>query len=169
MQVALITGGSKGFGRALAASLVGDGWTVVIDGRDEAVLNEAVESISEGIAEHGGRVVGIAGDVSDAGHRDSLRETIRSLGRLDLLVNNASTLGPSPQPTLADYPIAEFERVLRVNVVAPLTLIQSTLPLLREHRGTVIDQATSTGWRLTTTEEMPAGVPREIAQKTPPR
>ena len=137
MQVALITGGSKGFGLALAGSLVRDGWSVVIDGRDPAVLDDAVRRMR---ASSNGQVVrGIAGDVVDPAHREALVDAVRDLGRLDLVVNNASTLGPSPQPQLADYPLAEFEHVLAVNLVAPLAMLQATLPMLRIARGTVVD------------------------------
>jgi NAD(P)-dependent dehydrogenase (short-subunit alcohol dehydrogenase family) len=139
MRTALITGGTKGFGLALASSLVADGWTIVIDGRDETALNDAVKTIGDGAAADGGKVVGIAGDISDAHHRAALVDAIRQFGRLDVVVNNASTLGPSPQPSLIDYPLAEFERVLRVNVVAPLALLQSTLPMLRDAHGTIVD------------------------------
>jgi NAD(P)-dependent dehydrogenase (short-subunit alcohol dehydrogenase family) len=137
MQAALITGGSKGLGLALATRLVEDGWSVVVDGRDPTALDEAVNTLR--IASRGQVVRGIAGDVADPSHRAVLLEAITELGQLDLLVNNASTLGPSPQPSLADYPLAEFEHVLAVNIVAPLALLQATLPLLRAQRGTVID------------------------------
>ena len=137
MQTALITGGSRGLGLALATSLVGDGWNVVIDGRDESVLHDAVDALSA--VPGGGEVHAISGDIADRRHRVALLDAVSDTGRLDLLVNNASILGPSPQPTLADYPLDEFEHVLAVNVVAPLALIQATLPLLRESGGTVVD------------------------------
>jgi NAD(P)-dependent dehydrogenase (short-subunit alcohol dehydrogenase family) len=137
MQTALITGGSKGFGLALATSLVKDGWGVVIDGRDRAVLDVAVSTL---LAESNGGVVrGIAGDVADPAHRAALVDAVTELGGLDLLVNNASTLGPSPLPRLAEYPLDDLERVLAVNLVAPLALIQETLLLLRTSHGTVVD------------------------------
>jgi NAD(P)-dependent dehydrogenase (short-subunit alcohol dehydrogenase family) len=109
----------------------------VIDGRDPAALDEAVSGLR--VAATGQVVQGIAGDVADSVHRAALLEAVTEIGRLDLLVNNASTLGPSPQPVLADYPLGDFEHVLAVNVVAPLALLQATLPLLRQHSGTVID------------------------------
>ncbi len=137
MQTAWITGGSRGLGLALATSLVGDGWNVVIDGRDESVLHDAVDALSA--VPGGGEVQAIVGDVADRRHRIALLDAVSGDGRLDLLVNNASILGPSPQPRLADYPIDEFEHVLAVNVTAPLALIQATLPLLRESGGTVVD------------------------------
>jgi len=137
MNTALITGGSKGFGLALARSLVRDGWGVVIDGRDRAVLDVAVDSL---LAEsNGGFVRGIAGDVTDSAHREALVDAVTELGHLDLLVNNASTLGPSPLPRLAEYPLDDLERVVAVNLVAPLALIQATLPSLRSSHGKVVD------------------------------
>ena len=144
MQTALITGGSKGFGLALADSLVADGWSVVIDGRDRHALDEAVSRLNRLSAGHAGQAVqGIPGDVADAAHR---HELVRAVGGgLDLLVNNASTLGPSPQPNLAEYPLDEYRRVLDVNVLAPLALIQAMLPALRQRRGTLIDITSDAG------------------------
>ena len=137
MQTALITGGSKGLGLAFATSLVSDGWNVVIDGRDPSALDDALRTLRA--ASNGDAIRGIAGDVADAAHRRALVESAAEFGRLDLLVNNASTLGLSPQPSLADFPLDEFQHVLAVNLVAPLALVQATLPLLQAHRGTVID------------------------------
>jgi NAD(P)-dependent dehydrogenase (short-subunit alcohol dehydrogenase family) len=135
MNTALITGGSKGFGLALAESLVADGWSVVIDGRNRPSLDEAVARLRR--LSKGQPVHGIVGDVADPAHRDEL---VRAAGdSLDLLVNNASTLGPSPQPSLADYALDEYLRVLDVNVLAPLALIQKALPMLRQRRGTLVD------------------------------
>jgi NAD(P)-dependent dehydrogenase (short-subunit alcohol dehydrogenase family) len=137
-------------GLALAKSLVGDGWSVVIDGRDEAALGDAVSALSA--VPGGGEVLAIAGDIADRRHRVALIDAVSGAGRLDLLVNNASVLGPSPQPRLADYPLDEFEHVLAVNVMAPLALIQATLPLLRASGGTVLDITSDaavegyTGW-----------------------
>ncbi|MGZ4793933.1 MAG: SDR family NAD(P)-dependent oxidoreductase [Ilumatobacteraceae bacterium] len=137
MQAALITGGSRGLGLAFASSLVEDGWNVVIDGRDESVLGEAARSLRA--KSSGGSVLAIAGDVADLQHRAMLFDAVAGLGRLDLLVNNASVLGPSPQPTLAEYPLDVLEQVLAVNLIAPLAMVQAALPLLRAHGGTVID------------------------------
>lgn len=137
MQAALITGGSKGFGLALATNLVEAGWSVVIDGRDPSILDEAVRSLQA--VSHGQAVQGVTGDVGDPAHRAALDAVVGELGRLDLLVNNASTLGPSPMPRLAEYPIAELERVLAVNVIAPLALVQAMLPKLRASGGVVVN------------------------------
>jgi len=141
MNTALITGGSKGFGLALAESLVADGWSVVIDGRKPDALDEAVTRL-RGVS-NGQAVRGIVGDVADPNHRDELARAVGD--DLDLLVNNASTLGPSPQPNLAEYPLDEYHRVLDVNVVAPLALIQKVLPVLRRRRGTLVDITSDAG------------------------
>ena len=143
MRTALITGGSKGFGLALATKLVENGWNVVIDGRDAAVLDEAVRTLSS--ASPGSVVHAVAGDVADPAHRAALASLIVDLGGLDLLVNNASTLGPTPLPRLADFPLAELERVMAVNVVAPLALLQATLPLLRSSHGMVVNITSDAG------------------------
>jgi NAD(P)-dependent dehydrogenase (short-subunit alcohol dehydrogenase family) len=137
VKVALITGGSKGFGLALAASLVEDGWSVVIDGRDPSALQRAVHTLQTVSA--GGVVQGIAGDVADPRHRAALFDAVSKIGRLDLLVNNASVLGPSPLPNLEAYPLAELEHVLAVNVIAPLALVQAALPMLRSSQATVVN------------------------------
>ncbi|MDQ6775726.1 MAG: SDR family oxidoreductase [Actinomycetota bacterium] len=131
MPTAIITGASRGLGLALARSLAGDGWVLVIDARGEADLNRAASELKE-LTE----VTALAGDVSDPGHRNAL---VKAAGeRVDLLVNNASVLGPSPQPALADYPLEELERVYRVNVLAPLALAQLVLPRLPD-AGVVIN------------------------------
>ena len=132
MPTAIITGASRGLGLALAHSLVADGWRLAIDARGGPALERAA-------AQLGGDVVALAGDVSDADHRDAL---LAAAGpSVDLLVNNASLLGPSPQPGLADYPLDVLERVYRVNVLAPLALIQLALPRLAP--GAAILQITS--------------------------
>lgn len=134
---ALITGASRGLGLALATRLVADGWDIVIDGRDAALLADAATVLSG--RRHGGRVRAIAGDVADPRHRDALAAAVGELDALDLVVNNASILGPSPQPRLADYPLDVFDDVIRVNLVAPLALLQATLPALRRDRGAVVN------------------------------
>jgi NAD(P)-dependent dehydrogenase (short-subunit alcohol dehydrogenase family) len=135
-RVAIITGGSRGLGRALAERLATDGWNVVIDGRDAAVLAAAAEDIRGG---SNGIVVTVPGDVADAAHRESVVLAAKSLGSLQLLINNASVLGPSPLPHLADYPLDDLRAVIDVNVFAPLALIQLALPELRRADGTIVD------------------------------
>jgi NAD(P)-dependent dehydrogenase (short-subunit alcohol dehydrogenase family) len=129
MSVAIVTGASRGLGQALATGLVGAGWSVVIDGRDRTTLNASAERI-RAEAPDDGRVVAVAGDITDAEHRLALTDAAIALGGLDLLVNNAGTLGTSPLPSLADYPLDELRVAFEVNVVAPLGLVQDALPFL---------------------------------------
>jgi NAD(P)-dependent dehydrogenase (short-subunit alcohol dehydrogenase family) len=135
MPVALITGASRGLGLALARALAARTWTLVVDARTPADLTRAAAELRA----LGADVIAVAGDVADPAHRAELLDVVRESGRLDLLVNNASVLGPSPQPALADYPLADLAHVFDVNVVAPLALVQLTLPLLDAARGTVLD------------------------------
>jgi NAD(P)-dependent dehydrogenase (short-subunit alcohol dehydrogenase family) len=133
-RVAIITGASRGLGRALAASLGGRGWNLVIDARGEDTLRDVEEELA-------GRsdVTAIAGDVTDENHLRSLVAAAARHGRLDLLVNNASSLGPSPLPPLADLGVDELAAILRVNTLAPMRLIQLALPLLEASRGRIIN------------------------------
>ena len=146
MPTALITGASRGLGRALAGALVAEGWSVVIDGRDSDSLEAArgeLAALGPGVtggATAPGSVTAVAGDVADPAHRRRLAEAIdESGGRLDALVNNASGLGPSPLPPLAAYPLTALEELYRTNVFAPLALIQALLPALRRSQGRVIN------------------------------
>jgi NAD(P)-dependent dehydrogenase (short-subunit alcohol dehydrogenase family) len=127
MPTALVTGASAGLGRALAAALVSRKWTVVGNGRDAAALAAAAREIG---------FTAVPGDVADPAHRAGLADACPSL---DLLVNNASSLGVSPLPPLARYPLAELENVYRVNVFAPVALAQLLLPALTASRGTVVN------------------------------
>ncbi len=128
MPSALITGGSRGLGRALAAELARAGWSVTITGRGRDALEAAVLAL-------GGDGRGVAGDVADPAHRAELAHLVGS--RLDVLVNNASRLGPSPLPSLAEVNVAEHRRILETNVVAPVALFQELLPKL--HGGVVVN------------------------------
>jgi NAD(P)-dependent dehydrogenase (short-subunit alcohol dehydrogenase family) len=132
MSTALITGASRGFGLALAHALAERDWSLIVDGRDE-------ESLRRAAAELGAGVAAIAGDVADPGHRSALVDAVDRTGTLDLLVNNASTLGRTPLPELARYPIDDLEQVLRVNVLAPLALAQAVLPNLRSAGGAIVN------------------------------
>jgi NAD(P)-dependent dehydrogenase (short-subunit alcohol dehydrogenase family) len=136
MSTAIITGASRGFGLALAQALAIDGWDLVIDARDGHDLERATGMIEPA---GGARVSAVAGDVTDPGHTAALVDAATSLGDYTLLVNNASMLGPSPQPVLADYPMEVLKQVFATNVTAPLHLIQQSLPHLRQTGGTVIN------------------------------
>jgi NAD(P)-dependent dehydrogenase (short-subunit alcohol dehydrogenase family) len=131
-RVAVITGGSQGLGLATAHALVERGWSVAIDGRRTEQLDAALAGLPSD------RVVGIRGDVTDADHRVELVEAARRLGPVRLLVNNASRLGPSPQPALAEYPLAELRAVYETNVLAPLAFVQLLLPDLLAHHGSIV-------------------------------
>jgi NAD(P)-dependent dehydrogenase (short-subunit alcohol dehydrogenase family) len=119
-RAALVTGASRGLGFALARELARTGWALIIDARGEEALKAARAELTEKT-----RVVAIHGDVADAEHRRALAEAARTFGGLDALVNNASILGPSPQPGLLDYPVDVLEEVYRTNAVAPLALVQA--------------------------------------------
>jgi NAD(P)-dependent dehydrogenase (short-subunit alcohol dehydrogenase family) len=134
MPVAIVTGASRGFGRALARSLALDGWSLVLDAR----RSQELETARTEFVSLGAEVIVIPGDVISADHRVALIEAARGLGSLDLLVNNASTLGPSPLPSLETYGLGELSDVFEVNTVAPLALIQLALPLLKQSRGSVV-------------------------------
>lgn len=129
MSVAIVTGASRGLGEALASGLARTGWSLVVDGRDPVTLDAAAERI-RAVAEDGTRVVAVVGDITDADHRHDLTAAAFELGGLDLVVNNAGTLGTSPLPSLADYPLDDLRIAFEVNVVAPLGLVQDSLPLL---------------------------------------
>ena len=134
-RVALITGASRGLGRELAGFLARQGYDLVLTARGAEALQETTGALER----NGVRVIAIAGDVSDPEHRARLTEAVSSLGGLDLLVNNASDLGVSPLLALAEYPLDAIEHVMKVNLVAPLGLVQSALPLLRERGGLVVN------------------------------
>src|SRR5918998_587569 len=119
-RTALITGASRGLGLALARTLAGGGWTLIIDARGKEALESARAELSRDT-----RVIAVPGDVTDPEHREDLAGAAREVGGVDALVNNASILGPSPQPDLLDYPLDVFEQVYRTNVVSPLALIQA--------------------------------------------
>jgi NAD(P)-dependent dehydrogenase (short-subunit alcohol dehydrogenase family) len=123
MPTAIVTGASRGLGLALARSLAERRWRLVVDAREAGPLHEAAAELARATD-----VAALAGDVADPEHRRSLLAAAGD--RIDLLVNNASMLGPSPQPALADYPLDMLEHLYRVNVLAPLALFQLALPLL---------------------------------------
>ena len=120
MPTAIVTGASRGLGLALARALHDRGFGLVVDARG----GEALESAWTGVE----GVVALEGDVADPWHRSAL--TVAAGDRIDVIVNNASQLGPSPQPALREYPLDELRRVFEVNVIAPLALVQTAVPKL---------------------------------------
>lgn len=131
MKTALVTGASAGLGRALTAALAAQDWTVVVDARGRDQLAEAVEGLGPGVRT-------VAGDVTDPHHRERLVGEVSALGRLDLLVNNVSTLGQTPLPALAELDLEAFDDTWLTNVVAPLALTQALLPLLVASHGVLV-------------------------------
>lgn len=119
-RTALITGASRGLGLALAQALALEGWQLVIDARGAMALEGARAALSEWT-----RVAALAGDVADPAHRAALAQAAAEMGGLDVVVNNAGILGPSPQPNLLDYPLDTLTDVFRVNVIAPLGVLQA--------------------------------------------
>lgn len=136
MTTALITGASRGLGYELARALARQGWNLAIDARSAGPLSVAADRLR---ALGAGTVAAVPGDISDDRHRRDLVEAAVATGGVDLLVNNASILGASPQPSIADYPLDVLLDVYEVNVLAPLALTQLALPHLRASRGTVVN------------------------------
>jgi NAD(P)-dependent dehydrogenase (short-subunit alcohol dehydrogenase family) len=129
MSVAIVTGASRGLGHALAEGLAREGWSLVIDGRHPAALEDAAALLGP-LPAPGSALRAVAGDITDPSHRRALVGAAAELGGLDLLVNNAGTLGTSPLPALGDYPLDDLRVALEVNVVAQLGVTQAALPLL---------------------------------------
>jgi NAD(P)-dependent dehydrogenase (short-subunit alcohol dehydrogenase family) len=134
-RLALITGASKGLGLTLAEFLAAQGFNLIITARETGRLSQAKERLQD----YGVSIATVAGDIADADHRRHLQETVQVYGGLDLLINNASTIGPSPMPYLSDFPLEELRQVFEVNTIAPLALTQSLRPLLATRQGLVVN------------------------------
>jgi NAD(P)-dependent dehydrogenase (short-subunit alcohol dehydrogenase family) len=135
--VALITGASQGLGRALAEALAAQGWRLVIDARRADRLDAAAAAIRS--TTNTAEVIAVVGDVADPAHRAELVAAVEAFGRLDVLVNNASTLGASPLPALDSIDLDVLRTTFEVNVVAPLALVQTLLPWLESSKGTIVN------------------------------
>jgi len=138
MKKALITGASRGLGRALATGLAAAGYALVIDARDPRALHRAADAIRADArrAGHAGAdVTALPGDITDPAHR----AVLCAAGGIDLLVNNAGTLGAAPLPALADYPVEQLRAAFEANVIAPIALTQLFLPVLRERGGAILN------------------------------
>ncbi len=122
-SVALVTGASQGLGRALTAALADRGWTVVIDARRPDRLEETLEELNTDAVD--GRVIGVAGDIADDAHRRALVTAAAAIGPVTLVVNNASTLGATPLPSLGELDSGTWARIFEVNVIAPFALLRA--------------------------------------------
>lgn len=131
-QTAIVTGASRGLGLATTKVLGQRGWTVIIDARDTEPLMQAAATLD-------GNIIAIPGDVTDPEHREKLIHAAIDTDGLDLVVNNASMLGPSPQPRLEHYRLTVMRQVYETNVVAPLALAQAALPMLRNRKGVLVN------------------------------
>src|SRR5215472_14682261 len=132
-RVGIVTGASRGLGAVIARVLTDRGYRLVIGARQPDPLDEVAKTL----AWHGAHVIPVAGDVADAATRARLVDAARELGGLDLLVNNASELGPIGP--LMDFDVTRFGRVFPVNAGAPVALIQLAVPLLAERRGLIVN------------------------------
>jgi NAD(P)-dependent dehydrogenase (short-subunit alcohol dehydrogenase family) len=134
-RTALITGASRGLGEVIATYLARSGYDLVITARRA----DALERLGDDLRTYGSNVVAVPGDVADAAHRQKLVAAADELGGLDVLVTNASELGPSPMPALIEYPTDALRRVFDVNVIAPIALASEALTLLRARHGLVVN------------------------------
>lgn len=136
--VAVVTGASRGLGRALADALAAAGYALITDARDPLALEASTAAIRSRHDLPLASVLAVPGDLTDPAHRAALAAAAADYGGASLLVNNAGTLGASPLPAIADYPLGDLRAALEVNVVAPVALTQLLLPDLRSRGGAVL-------------------------------
>jgi NAD(P)-dependent dehydrogenase (short-subunit alcohol dehydrogenase family) len=134
-RVAIITGASRGLGEVLARFLAGQGYALVLTARTA----EPLQKVSAALSSYSVPISTVVGDVADAAHRAAVIDAANALGSLSVLINNASDLGASPLLPLAEFPLDTLERVFRINVVAPIALVQAALPALKANGGMVIN------------------------------
>ncbi len=134
-RVAIITGASRGLGAALARFLGAKDYHVIVNARGDAAL----QSVAQEVSDAGGLIETFPGDILESNNRQDLVDAAARAGRLDLLVNNASSLGAAPLPPLESHPLGALERLFRINTIAPLGLIQLALPLLKSTGGLVVN------------------------------
>jgi len=145
-KYALITGASQGLGRQLAIAFARAGAAAIsLVARRAEQLNEVKERILE--VEPAVRVVAIVADLTHPAEIERAIATTLSEfeGRLDVLVNNASSVGPSPMPFLLDYPLEDLRNVLNINLIAPFLLIKKALPAMIEQGGSIINVTSDAG------------------------
>jgi NAD(P)-dependent dehydrogenase (short-subunit alcohol dehydrogenase family) len=145
-RVAIVTGASRGLGLVIASTLAARGCDLVIGAREGDALEHAAASLRSETR----RVITVAGDVADAAVRQRLVDAARQLGSLGVVINNASQLG-GLHP-VSDLSLDTLERILQVNVMAPVALMQLTLPLMLVNGGLIVNissdaaQAAYPGW-----------------------
>lgn len=142
-KIALVTGASRGLGRAVAAAFAAEGASLAICARTE----EALVSTAAALREQGARVLAITADISDRRDVERLVSlTLQEYGQIDVLVNNAGILGPSPVPYLLDYPVDDLVEVLQVNTVGPFLVTQKVVgTMLQRGKGSVINVTSEAG------------------------
>jgi NAD(P)-dependent dehydrogenase (short-subunit alcohol dehydrogenase family) len=141
-QVALITGASRGLGKETARLLARRGLRLILTARGENALEQSVGELQTATP-----VVALPGDVADPSHaRRLVTVGLQSFGQIDFLINNASVLGPTPMPRLEALPLEGLENAIRVNVVAPLSLVQLVLPQMKARgTGTIVNVTSDAG------------------------